>query len=261
MEMDVADGDDDTHEKQVTWKRWWCFCAVAPDRVFYVFLWALWTAAWIGIMVNVGVGDFVLYFSRWMYVYVWICYTNWLFQYVSYSKRRGFWARYAYFFFFFYNGSIWFWTVLTALLVAVGPGIVLDNPDLLKRSDIGVITIALAFTHFSPSLFMVLYIYVHREELAIFFAGLLEETRVRLGSGLGVCANLINLFVAPFFPVFVYLIFFDPFEVYGVEQVDWTIWLASGAGAGSVFIVNGVALFYLYTYKERNYSMIAHKLG
>lgn len=212
---------------------------------FYFLLWLAWSAVIIGILVFVGGHEFVRFFSRWMYVFVWGYYTLWFTQYAS-GPPMNFSEKLSYALLFFFHGSVWIWTIFTVGLLLVGAPTVFEDEELLERDDIGFIVLGLGLTHFTPILFIVLYVVAHRTSIANFYTSTHANSVRAFGSVVTLMAEILNVAVLPTVPIFVFIIFFDPFVVYRVDRDAGPFWAGAMITYALAVIANFTLIFYLY---------------
>jgi len=225
---------------------------------FVTILWLLWTAFIVVLLIVVGGYEYSKFFSRWMYLFVWIYYTLWFAQYSGVPLNLAEWFSYALVFFF--HGLVWLWTIATLGLVLVGAPLVFEDTELLARDDIGFIVVGAALSHFTPILFILIYIAAHRVEIAYFHS----QTHMYVDHENSCAAStrfLLNAVILPVVPLLLYLIFFNPFDVYEVDSSEGPYWM----GAVVVFLVtvllNLGLLFYIYLKKSaiRGPTMAYHR--
>lgn len=215
--------------------------------VFFV-LWSLQVVFIIALFIYVGPENYVMFYSRWCYAYVAINYTFWLLSYGPFQYNR-FFTGVSYGSLFFFHGLIWLWTILTLALVVIGAPLIFEDKDLTKSDEIGIVLIGVSIAHFTPIAILILYIYVFRKEIAIYW-----YNTFKIHSNITNAIAISLYFIAlPNIPIFVYILMFDPFEVYDVNRpADGTpLWALFLVAILIEIAIQFTLVFYLRTVIQR----------
>lgn len=215
--------------------------------VFFV-LWLLQVTFVISLFILVGPEEYIMFYSRWCYAYVAIYYTIWMLAYGPFEYNR-FFTKVSYASLFFFHGLIWLWTVLTFALVVIGAPLIFEDKELIESDKIGILLIGIGFAHLSPIVILVLYIYIHRKEIALFWYNTFKRHNDITNS----IAIAIYYVAIPPIPIFVYTLMYDPFEVYDVERPDdgtpfWAFFLVAIL---IVIAIQFTLVFYLRTITQK----------
>ena len=199
------------------------------ELVAFVLVLLLWIAQVTFVIVSVATGggrEFAQFLSSWYYVLVALLYTVWLAGYGHVVARRI-----AYSLLVFYHGAVWIWTLLTFALVASGAPRLFDHHHhQAKPLSSGVstlMTFGLFLAHFSPIVLIVLYALAYRRSLALFYHAAYHASLRMMGRAVAGLTIALVVVVLPGAPAYVYVLFFDPFQVYEVSQQS-APWLLIG---------------------------------